>query len=276
MLWALLLAVLMGPSSQTPAPVDPIVSTAGYTSLVVTHVNRTLGTERLPAARGYGVRPGVFVTIGSERLQVFDGDQVSLTGGRVADNTIASECDSGCSAAFFDLFQHEWLKLAVESSSLATEVPTSVSFAVDTRVPARTVIDAAYAVAESRPVQPPSLALLVNSPGRGLRGQPFYLIPPKGLVLQQGAAALGLTIEFDGAGYRVKAEDPELVVGRRVRDLKGMQKLMIATKKRNPGKETIILVPGDRVSVGQLMALIRVVRVEFPQIVLSGGQEVLL
>ncbi len=278
MLQALALALLLQPAAPTP-PADTTAElefdrSTGFSTVVINHINRIIGTENLPVANGQVVPSGVFVTVAADRMQVFDRDAVGLSGGRVTDSTTAQECESGCPAVLFDAFAYEWLRLAVESPAHATRIPVSVHFAVHSEVPARTLLQMAYAASETRPVLPPSLTLLVNMPGRGLRSVPFFLLPPKGLELQQGSAALGLTVEISGGEYRVGAADPSLPSVQKTKNLKKLMAILAGVKKRNPGKEAVVVVPGDDVSVADLVAVIRVLQVEFPFVVLSQGQDV--
>ena len=178
---AALLALAPAPPSAPPGGRAPpsVGRATGFATVVLDHVERTIGLDRLPPARGVGVRAGMFVTLGLDRMWVFDREVTRLQAGQVPDTTVAGACVSRCPAVLFDVFQAEWLLLAVESASMAVEIPEQVMFAVDGRVPAHTLLQAAYAVAESRPVQPPAFSLLVDSPGRGLQGQPFFVLPPK-------------------------------------------------------------------------------------------------
>ncbi|MBL4683185.1 MAG: hypothetical protein JKY37_01235 [Nannocystaceae bacterium] len=246
----------------------------GYSTVVLNHVSDRLGTDNLPNAAGLPVEPGIFVTVLLDRLQIYDRDIVGLNAGRLDQAVAAHECVSGCALTFYDAFQETWLEAAIESSVHAVEIPQRVLFAAHEQVPARSVVDLAYAAAETRPVQPPSLHLLVNSANGGLRAMRFYLIPPGGLDLRQGSAALGLTISISRGKYVVKATDPRFAREHSVGTLAELRRLLADVKRRYPGKESAIIVPDAQVSVGELMAALTVVRPGFPRIVLSAGQRV--
>lgn len=270
---------LLGPATAPNPPGDAPISLdriTNFATVVVNHINNSIGTEALPVGVGGQVDPGVFVTIGSDRLQVFDHDSAKLSGGLVTDNTVATECRSGCPAVLFDAFQYEWLKMAVEASYLDVEIPTRVLLAAASDVPASTLIFAAYAAAETRPGAVPTLSVVLNMAGRGLRSQPIFLLPPEGLELQQGSAALGLTIEFDGELFSVRASDAAVGREKRGRSIKDVKRILAPITKRYPGKESIILVPRGNVTVGQLMTLVQAVRSDYPRIVLSLGQRVVI
>ncbi len=276
---ALALATLFAPAGgalQSPDQPVSLERVAGFSTVVINHVNRSIGTESMPVGQGVSVEPGVFVTLGMDRLQVFDHDAAGLNAGLVTDGTRAPECRSGCPAVLFDAFQYEWLKMAVEASYLAVRIPTRVLFASHTDVPAQTLIMAAYAAAETRPSAVPTLSVLVNMAGRGLRAQPVFLLPPEGLELRQGSAALGLTIEFSDREFVVRGADATLGAERKGKSLRDVRSILKTVKKRYPGKESVVLVPRAGVSVGQMMALIQVLRVDFPRVVLSLGQDVIL
>lgn len=274
---ALALVTLLAPADSAPSSarlsLDRITN---FSNVVVNHVNASIGTESLPQGSGLAVEGGVFVTIGSNKLQVFDRDAAVLQNGLVTDGTIAQECRSGCPAVLFDAFQYEWLKMAVESSYLDIDISTRVVFAAAADVPAQTLLMSAYAAAETRPGAVPTLSILVNMAGRGLRAQPVFLLPPEGLTLQQGSAALGLTIEFDAETFVVSGSDATLGRGKRGNSLTDVRRILATVKKRHPGKDAIILVPRAGVSVGQLMSLVQVIRTSYPRIVLSLGQDVVI
>lgn len=275
----LALATLLQPSSTDERSVatlslDRITS---FPNVVVNHVNGSIGTEALPVGNGVSVEPGVFVTIGMNKLEVFDHDAAVLQNGLVTDGTVAEECKSGCPAVLFDAFQYEWLKMAVEASYLDVDIATRVLFAADANVPAQTLLMSAYAAAETRPGAVPTLSVLVNMAGRGLRSQPVFLLPPEGLELQQGSAALGLTIEFDSSEFVIRGADATLGrSGRRGKSLTDVRKVLAGVKKRHPGKDSIILVPRAGVTVGELMTLVQVIRTSYPRVVLSLGQDVVI
>ncbi|MCR9161755.1 MAG: hypothetical protein ACE37F_36285 [Nannocystaceae bacterium] len=273
----LALTTLLQPADDRSASTLSLDRITSFPNVVVNHVNGSIGTESLPVGNGVTVDPGVFVTIGQNKVQVFDHDAAVLQNGLVTDGTVAQECRSGCPAVLFDAFQYEWLKMAVEASYLDVDIATRVLFAADAAVPAQTLLMSAYAAAETRPGAVPTLSVLVNMAGRGLRAQPVFLLPPEGLELQQGSAALGLTIEFDSNEFVIRGEDATLGrSGRRGKSLADVRKVLAGVKKRHPGKDAIILVPRAGVTVGELMTLVQVIRTSYPRIVLSLGQDVVI
>jgi hypothetical protein len=267
------------PGHAEPSPPSPSAQRGqlerlqGFTTVVVNHVNDAMGTELLPVAEGGGVETGVLVTVTMDALQIFDQDAAALKEGRPVDPTIAAECASGCPAAFYDAFGRSWLAAAVESTAFAVEIPSRVLLAAHRELPAATLLQVAYAAAETRPVQPPQLALLVNNTRGSLRAQPFFLVPPRGLELRQGSAALGLTIEVSPGRYSVSATDPRYARDHQVTGLGPLRALARELKKRYPSKETVILVPNDGVTVRELVDVVATVQESFPRIVLSAGQE---
>lgn len=283
----LLAALLAGPSSQSLGN-RPNSGTDGsdeearlarinsFSAVLINHVNRTIGSENLPFARGIGVDPGVFVTIGMQGVQVYDHDVIPLQQGQTNDRTPAPECVSGCSAVFYDAFQLEWLKMLVEGATLTVRTPERVHIAADSKVPMGTFSDVAYAMAESRPVLPPTVTMLVNAAGRGVRALPVFLLPPEGLELPQGAAALGFRIKFGPGGLVVDANDPTLGAELRLKDIKQLPAVMASLRKRHPNKDVVVLEPEESVTVGEFVAMVELVRGAFPRIVLSKGQDLIL
>lgn len=258
-------------TNQTPAQLERL---QGFTTVVVNHINDGMGTELLPVADGGGVEAGMLVTVTMDEMQIYDRDVAALRDGRPADETIAAECQSGCPAGFYDAFSGAWLEAAVESTAFAVEVPSRVLLAVNRELPAATLLQVAYAAAETRPVQVPQLALLVNNTRGSLRAQPFFLVPPRGLELRQGSAALGLTIRVLPGQYQVTATDPRYAREHRVGSLAALKALSRELKKRYPSKETVILVPEAGVTVRELVEVAATVQDAFPRIVLSAGQEI--
>ncbi len=246
----------------------------GFNTVVINHVNDALGTELLPVANGGGIEPGIFVTVTMDRVQIFDVDVVPMSQGRVRDETIAAECASECPAVLFDAFARGWLEAAVESTTFAVEIPQRVLLAVHRELPASTLLQVAYAAAETRPVQPPQLSLLVNNTQGNLQAKTFFLVPPKGLALRQGSAALGLTIKIAPGKYRVSATDPRYAREHEATTKAKLNAHVREIKKRYPSKETVILVPEAGVTVRDLMEVVLLVQEDFPRIVLSAGQQV--
>lgn len=248
----------------------------GFSAVVLSHVTRVMGLEVLPSANGFPLDPGMFVTIGLDRIYAADREVITLSDGRINDTVAAPECGNLCPASVFDAFQAEWLALAIEATQRGIDLPGNVVVAAHGRLPVTTLLASVYAVATARPLRPPSFALVLSSPGRGLRGQPFYVLPPGGLRLSQGAAALGLQLRFGRGGFEVTAEDPQFNRELRARDAAGLRAVLREVKKRYPGKQAIILQPDETVTVADLVATMAAVRGEFPRIVLSAGQDLVL
>lgn len=245
----------------------------GFTTVVVNHLDAAMGSEQLPTADGGGIEAGMLVTATLDGVDVFDRPVAPLQQGRVVDTTIAAECQSSCPAVLYDAFGRSWLESAVESTSFAVEIPTRVLLAAHRELPAATLLQVAYAVAETRPVQPPQLALLVSNTRGSLRALTFFLVPPRGLELRQGSAALGLTIKVSPGQYHVTATDPRYARDHQVAALGSLAALTREIKKRYPSKETVILVPGEGVTVRELVDVAAAVQGSFPRLVLSAGQE---
>lgn len=270
----------LGPARASAAPQGgaAVGGSGEFASVVAHHVERTIGTAGLPSANGTALRSGVFLTVGLEHFDVFDREVVLLQAGRVRDPVPADACMSGCASVLFDALRFAWLELAVEAVTLGVGIPALVHVAAHRDVPAETTLQIAYAAAETRPVAPPRFSLVVDSGGRGLRAQEFFLVPPAGLELQQGSAALALTVRAspENRGFEVQGADPLVAVARRVPGKPQLRSLLAALKKSNPGKDTIILVPDAAMTTGELVELIVEVRTVFTRVVLSLGQRVVV
>lgn len=272
MLTAFALATIV--AAMPPAPAQGFENLRGFSTVVINHINASVGTQNLPSGVGVPMEPGLLVTVTGDRMQLFDRDVVGLQGGRLLDTTRAEECRSKCPAAFFDVFQQAWVGHAVEASTFSVEIPTRVLFAVHHQTPATTLVQAAYAAAETRPVNTPALSILVNSERAGLRAEPFYLLPPTGLEMRPGSAALGLTLFVEPGSYTLTSAETRYVSERRVTDVKKLALLASDMKRRYPGKETIIIEPRGNLTVGELMRVMTTLNPTFPRVVLSGGQRV--
>lgn len=276
----MMLLAAAAPAAPEPgsdgAPAQTFERLPGFSSIVLSHVGTAVGLDVLPAANGFALDPGMFVTIGLEKMQAGDRDVAQLSNGRIADTVAADECSRLCPASIFDAFQAQWLALAIESTQRVVQIPDNVVVAAHGRLPVSTLLATSYAVATSRPLRPPTFALVLSSPGRGLRGQPYYLLPPKGLRLDQGAAALALRIEFGREELVITAEDPRFNRRLRVRDTAALKGVLRDVKKRYPGKQAIVLVPDETVTVTDLVQMMVAVRADFPRIVLSAGQDLVL
>lgn len=278
MLRALLALLLLSPATEasrggTKAKQFEVLE--GFKTVLLSHINTVLGSEKLPAAMGFPVEPGMFVTMTMERVQIFDRNVATLQAGQVT-GPAAPECRSGCNAVLYNAFTDYWQVLQFEAAGLALEMPTRVLLAADANLPARTLVDVAYAAGETRPLQPPYFAILLNSGRAGLRAQTIYLVPPQGLRLTRQSAALGLTVEMNGVSYSVTAADPRF--GRRIDVTGDVQLLAVLNdiRKRYPSKDSLVLVPKGPTTVGNVVGIIAAVRDKFPYIVLSGGQQVVV
>ena len=247
---------------------------ADFAPVLSQHLEKVLGVRNLPSGMGMPVGPGVFVTITPQRVQIFDANVATLTGGRAQDPQPSPDCKTGCPAVFFDALQRAWMDLAIEARGLQLEVPEQVLLAGHRDVPASTVVELAYAAAESRPIKPPSIQIVVHGERSGLRMQRVYLLPPQGLAMSERAATLGLTVRVAPGQYTVGAASRSfgrtLVAG----SLQELRAILRDIKKHYPGKEAIILEPGQGVALGELVRVIETVRDDWSSIVLSAGQRV--
>ncbi len=265
-------------SAGTPSTsVVPEASSGGksYAALVVNVINQAFGVEHLSVGHGNPVTPALVWEIGPDKALLFDEPMAHLQDGRVADETIAPECRSGCPAVLYDAMQRVWLRLAIESAQYAAQMPTHVAFAVHRDVPAQTVLQAAYASGETRPGAVPRFSLVTSSSRRGLVEQPFFMVPPGGLDFAQGGA-LALTLKISSSMFVLTSTDTG--PGRR-QSVATTGALVVALKrvrKLYPGKDTVIVVPGRLVSTERLVEAMAVLQPIFGNVVLSNGDDVQL
>ena len=269
---ALALVAALAGFAQPPS--DGYEQLQGFSTVLVNQVNAVLGSENLPSAMGLPVEPGLYVTLAPTRTMIFDKVAATVQGGHYADQTRAAECQSGCARSIFDAFYFNWRSLAEESAAIGIDIPTRVLFAADQTLPAKHLIETAYAAAETRPGAVPYMSLVVNGGQAGVRARPFSVVPPKGLIVPAGQRVLGLTIHVEaGARYRITAADPRFA-----RTLDADAATLLPTlkdiKKRYPSKETIIIDAGDTATVGDVVALMVAAQEAFPKAVLSAGAPV--
>jgi hypothetical protein len=260
----------------------------GFTTVLLSHVNAVLGSENLPVAVGLPVEPGMFVTITPERITVFDKNVATVQDGRVVDpeqgrfdnpglaeRGIGRECKSACPRALFDAFHARWRKVAAESEAIGTDMPARVLLAAHAQLPARLLVEAAYAASETRPLQPPYLSIVVNGADSGVRARPFALLPPQGISVSPGQRPLGLRVTMSPDGkYRVTAADPRFGRALEYATLPELVAALRDVKKRFPGKDVLILDVVQAGTVGDVVAIMSAVQEDFTKVILANGQRV--
>ena len=280
---AKILATFILSFALTPGPEVPVTAVQsalgpgqafeqleGFSGVVVNQINRVFGTERLPAANGFPIEPGIYVTIGANQLTIFDSVAATLSGGAPADKTAAAECLSGCSRVFFDAFRRSWLELQNEASAVESDSPARVLFAADAGIPARSLVEAAYAAAESRPGAVPNLSILLNGGPAGIRSRSFYLVPPEGLRVSSSRNPLGLTVDVMGGGrFEVRAADSRQFTATTANGAEAFSKLLVSLDRRFPNKDVLILRPGPNALVGDMVQVMSLASDRFPTIVMA-------
>ncbi len=247
----------------------------GFVGVVVKQINAIFGTERLPAAPGFPVEPGVYVTLAPNQMLIFDKVGTTLSGGMPADQAAAAECKSGCSRAFFDAFRVAWLDMQNEAQAVEAEVPIRVLFGAEAGLPARALVDAAYAASEARPGVVPNLYILLNGGPAGLRARNFFLVPPGGLAVSPARNPLGLTVDVMGGGrFEVKAADSRLLAPTTANGSEAFDKLLVGLDRRFPSKDVLILRPGPNALVADLVQVMTIASDRFPIIVFDMNQGV--
>lgn len=243
----------------------------GFDTVVLTQINATFGSENLPIATGSPVQPGIYITGSPSELLVFDGKIADLQDGVVPPGPASRECKSGCKALLWSALRKVWLTGLEEAQRLALELPTRVAFGLEASVPARTLVELAYAVAETRPGQPPSFDLLVNGGNAGLRARPFFLLPPAGIRVAPGDSVLGLRVTLGpGEQFELSAAHPRFSRNIRGTGWKELAKQLVAIKKQYPNKGTLIIDVGEG-TVGDVVMVMVASQKQFPRVVVTDG-----
>jgi hypothetical protein len=257
-----------------PAGTDAAVGETlqGFDSLLLTQINALFGSENLPIANGSPVEPGMYVTVSAQQALIFDTKIIDLQAGVVPPGPASRECKSGCKTSLWSPFRQMWLRALEEAQAYTLEIPARVLFAAEASVPAKTVVELAYAAAETRPSGPPNFSLLVNGNNTGLRARTFYLLPPGGLRVAPGDNALGLRITLGaGEAFTISAAHPRFspnITG------VGWQELatkLLAVKKQYPNKQSVIIDVGDDATIGDVVNTMLAAQKQFGTIVLTSG-----
>lgn len=247
----------------------------GFDGLLLTQINALFGSENLPVANGGPVEPGVYVTVSPQKVLIFDEPVLDLQAGIVPPGPASRECQSGCKTSLWSPFRRVWLRALDEAQTFVLEVPLRVLFAVEASVPAKTLIELAYAAAETRPGSPPNFSLLVNGSNAGLRARPFYLLPPEGLRLAPGDNALGLRVELGvGEAFTIRAAHPRFAPIIEGSGWKELASQLTGVKKRYPNKGVIIIDVGDDATVGDVVMAMLAAQQHFSTVVLTDGGKV--
>ena len=123
----------------------------------------------------------------------------------------------------------------------------------------------------------PNLYMLVNGGRAGLRARPFFVLPPEGLLVPSGQRPLALRVTMKGGDrFSVSAASPKF--GRVVEATSSSELFSILqdVKKRNPGKETLIIDASEGGTVGDMLKVIALAQDEFSRVVLALGQKVVI
>jgi hypothetical protein len=154
-------------------------------------------------------------------------------------------------------------------------MPARVLLAAHAQLPARLLVEAAYAASESRPVQPPYLSIVVNGADSGVRARPFALLPPQGISVPPGQRPLGLRVTMSPDGkFRITAADPRFGRALEFATLPEVVAALRDIKKRFPGKDVLILDVLQAGTVSDVVVIMTAVQEDFAKIVLCNGQRV--
>ena len=246
----------------------------GFSALVLKQVENLFGSQHLPSGMGTPVEPGVYVTLSTDKLAIFDHELPLLKEGKLADPTIAEDCLSECPLAFYSAFRRVWLGLNEEAHAIGVDSPSRILWGIEAKLPARTFLAAVYASSESwLGGSVPRLYLLLNGGPAGLRARVFSLLPPQGLVVQTGAQVLGLRVRVEGEQrYVISAVDPKFQRTLQIEGDANLQAALTDINKHYPGKSSLILEAGEHAKVEDLGRVMNQASEWFPRIVLSQGQ----
>ena len=243
----------------------------GFDDLLRTQINTLFGSENLPLANGTAIRAGVYVTVSPQQALIFDEKIIDLQAGVVPPGPASRECKSGCKTSVWSPFRRVWLQGLEEAQTYALELPSEVLFGAEASVPAQTLVELAYAAAETRPGQPPTFSLLVNGSNAGLRARPFFLLPPGGMRVAPGENALALRVSLGaGESWSLSAAHPRF----RQQQGSGWKPLLTSLAqvgKAYPNKGAIIIDVGEDATVGDLVNTMMAAQKTFSTVILTDG-----
>lgn len=274
----LLATLLLGPSLAPVlerARAQEVTVIAGLDTVILTQINATFGSEKLPLGNGAAVESGMYVVVSPQALTIYDQPLSELQGGVLPDSPASRECKSGCSELLWKGFRNAWLQLDEESSHFGVEVPGRVMIGAEASVPAHTVVEVAYAAAETRPGALPTLSLLINGGNAGLRTRPFYLLPPGGLRVSPGDNVLALRVALgSNEAFSISAAHPRFAPEVSGTGWKQLSTELAKIKKAWPNKGVVILDVGTDASVGDVVNAMLAAQKHFDEFVLSEGAKV--
>jgi hypothetical protein len=264
-----------GKKPSQPQPTEEAVEAEtlqGFDTILLTQINALFGSENLPMATGGQVEPGVYVTVSAQQVLIFDDKIIDLQAGIVPPGPASRECKSGCKSSLWSPFRLMWLRALEEALAYTLEVPTRVLFAAEASVPARTIIELAYAAAETRPSGPPSFSLLVNGSNAGLRSRTFYLLPPGGIRVAPGDNALALRIKLGASeAYTISAAHPRFSPNIEGIGWKNLATQLVAVKKEYPNKQTVIIDVGNDATISDVVMTMVAAQQHFGTVLLTSG-----
>ena len=245
----------------------------GLDTVILTQINELFGSERLPLANGTPVEPAIYAIVSPQQLLIFDQKISDLQDGALPTGPASRECKSGCQVVLWNGFRGAWLQVIEEAQSLAIEIPTRVTLGAEASVPASTLIEIAYAAAETRPGGiSPNLSLLVNGGNAGLRARPFYLLPPGGLRVSPGDNVLGLRVKLGaGESFTIEAAHPRFAPEVSGTGWKALAAELAKIKKVWPSKGALIIDVGKDASVGDVVNAMIAAQKHFDEFVLTEG-----
>jgi hypothetical protein len=247
-------------------------SIQGFDSVLLTQINALFGSENLPLGNGGTVEAGVYVTVSPQQALIFDNEILDLQAGVVPPGPSSRECKSGCKSSLWSPFRLMWLRALEEAQTFTLEVPARVLFAAEASVPAKTIVELAYAAAETRPSGPPSFALLINGSNAGLRARPFFLLPPGGLRVAPGDNSLGLRVTLGASeSFTISAADPRFAPNIEGVGWKELSAQLVGVKKRYPNKQVMVIDVGDSATVGDVVMAMVAAQKQFGTVVLTTG-----
>jgi hypothetical protein len=210
--------------------------------------------------------------VSPQQALIFDNEILDLQAGVVPPGPSSRECKSGCKSSLWSPFRLMWLRALEEAQTFTLEVPARVLFAAEASVPAKTIVELAYAAAETRPSGPPSFALLINGSNAGLRARPFFLLPPGGLRVAPGDNSLGLRVTLGASeSFTISAADPRFAPNIEGVGWKELSAQLIGVKKRYPNKQVMVIDVGDSATVGDVVMAMVAAQKQFGTVVLTTG-----
>lgn len=272
MLGCSMLALSAGQAQPRVASSPSSEQISGFPELLAREISRAFQGSALAKGTGYPVEPGFYVSMTKSAFRILDSAQVALKEGKPEDTRIAADSRSQCPVAYWNAFSKVWRDEHRSHARTRFVHPRRILWAAEAGLPARSLIESAYAALETWPqASLPALYLLFDAGPGGIRARQFRLMPPGGVDLASQQAALELRIRIlPNQVYELSAHAGGFAFAGRKSGLSSLSSRMSEIKRRYPGKRAVVIESAPDSSVQELAEVMDATLEIFPDVILSA------